>query len=173
MNDSRQKILTERLILRQWRQTDFEPFARFHADPEHSRYVGGPMGRPMSWRYFAGVIGHWVLRGFGFWAVEEKDSKRLIGGVGLWYPEGWPEPELAYWLTPDAQGKGYATEAGLKALETAHEVMRLETLVSYIHPRNDASIQLAERLGAVFEGTIEFLDRGVHRVYRYSLNQQL
>ena len=104
------------------------------------------MSRPMSWRYFAGVIGHWALRGFGFWAVEEKDSKRLIGGVGLWYPEGWPEPELAYWLMPQAQGKGYATEAGLKVIEVAFDVMRLETLVSYMNPENNASIRVAERL---------------------------
>lgn len=86
MKDPMQKMLTERLILRQWRQNAFEPFARFHADPEHSRYVGGPMSRPKSWRYFAGVIRHWMLRGFGFWAVEEKDGERLIGGVGLTSP---------------------------------------------------------------------------------------
>jgi RimJ/RimL family protein N-acetyltransferase len=163
-----QKILTERLILRQWRQSDFEPFARFHANPESSRYVGGPMSRPMSWRYFAGVIGHWTLRGFGFWAVEETDSEQLIGGVGVWYPEGWPEPELAYWLIPEAHGKGYATEAGLKSTAIAFEVMSLQTLVSYINPENDASIRVAERLGGAYDGTIEFPDRGTHLVYRYS-----
>jgi ribosomal-protein-alanine N-acetyltransferase len=168
MKDPLQKILTERLILRQWRPSDFEPFARFHADPEHSRYIGGPMSRPMSWRYFAGVIGHWALRGFGFWAVEEKDSKRLIGGVGLWYPDGWPELELAYWLVPESQGKGLATEAGLKSLEIAFDVMRVETLVSFIRPNNEPSIRVAERLGGVSEGTIEFLERGPHSVYRYS-----
>lgn len=130
------------------------------------------MSRPMSWRYFAGVIGHWALRGFGFWAVEEKDSKRLIGGVGLWYPEGWPEPELAYWLMPQAQGKGYATEAGLKVIEVAFDVMRLETLVSYMNPENNASIRVAERLGGTYEGTIDFLERGAHRVYRYPQEKQ-
>lgn len=163
-----QKVYTERLILRQWGDSDFEQFARFHADPEHSRYVGGPMDRATSWRYFAGVIGHWALRGFGFWAVEEKDSEKLIGGAGLWYPEGWPEPELAYWLIPDAQGKGYAVEACLKSIETAFELMRLPTLVSYIDPSNAPSIRTAERLGGVHEGTAEFLDRGPFVVYRYS-----
>jgi RimJ/RimL family protein N-acetyltransferase len=168
MKDPLQKILTERLILRQWRPSDYEPFARFHADPEHSRYIGGPMSRPMSWRYFAGVIGHWALRGFGFWAVEERDSNRLIGGVGLWYPEGWPELELAYWLMPEAQGKGIATEAGYKSIEVAFDVMRVQTLVSFINPSNEPSIRVAERLGGTDEGTIDFLDRGPHSVYRYS-----
>ena len=115
------------------------------------------------------MIGHWKLRGFGFWAVDERSSNQLVGGVGLWYPEGWPEPELAYWLIPEARGKGYATEAGLKSIEAASEVVRLQTLVSYINPGNDASIRVAERLGGAYGGTLELPDKGTHRVYRYSL----
>ena len=73
---------------------------------------------------------------------------------------------------PQAQGKGYATEAGLKVIEVAFDVMRLETLVSYMNPENNASIRVAERLGGTYEGTIDFLERGAHRVYRYPQEKQ-
>lgn len=68
---------------------------------------------------------------------------------------------------PEMQGKGYATEAALAARNYAFEVVGAETLVSYIHPDNEASKRLAERMGAIAEKTIELLDYGPHMVYRH------
>ena len=42
-----------------------------------------------AWRSMAMVVGHWSLRGFGLWAIEERESGRLAGRVGCWQPEGW------------------------------------------------------------------------------------
>ena len=115
----------------------------------------------------AASIGHWVLRGYGYWAVEEKDTGSFVGSAGLWYPEGWPEIELGYWLMPEMRGKGYATEAALAAHEVAFNTLHVESLVSYIHPENEPSKKLAERMGARAEATIELLDYGPHIVYRH------
>ena len=115
----------------------------------------------------ATLIGHWALRGYGYWAVEEQASGKLVGSVGLWRSEGWPELELGYWLAAEGQGKGYATEAGATARDQAFEVLATETLVSYVHPDNEPSKRVAERLGARYEKTIELLDYGPHCVYRY------
>jgi RimJ/RimL family protein N-acetyltransferase len=43
-------------------------------------------------------IGHWKLKGFGYWAVDEKATNDFVGSVGLWQSPGWPELELGYWL---------------------------------------------------------------------------
>lgn len=161
------ELETERLLLRQWCQEDFEVYAAYYADPELARFIGGACDRPTAWRRLAAEVGHWTLRGFGFWAVEELDSGSLVGCVGLWRPEGWPELELGYWLLPAGQGYGYATEAGLRAREYAYDVLGKRTLVSYIHPDNEPSKRVAERLGARHEATIELLSFGPHCVYRH------
>jgi RimJ/RimL family protein N-acetyltransferase len=161
------ELKTERLLLRQWQQKDFEPYAEYYADEEMARYVGGRSDRPNAWRRMASLIGHWVLRGYGYWAVEEMKTGEFVGCVGLWFPEGWPELELGYWLMRDMQGKGYATEAAVKAREYAFEVLQADTLVSYIHPDNEPSKRVAERLGARYENTIELLEHGPHCVFRH------
>ena len=56
--------------------------------------------------------GHWALRGFGIWAVVERESGELVGRVGLQEPEGWPGVELAWLVTRSRWGRGYAPEAG-------------------------------------------------------------
>ena len=161
------QLETERLLLRHWTEADFEAYAAYYADPELARFIGGVCDRPTAWRRLAAEVGHWTLRGYGFWAVEEKATGELVGSVGLWRPEGWPELELGYWLMPAGQGKGYATEAGLKSREYAYEVLGARTLVSYIHPDNEASKRVAERMGARHEETIELLEFGPHCVYRH------
>ncbi len=158
---------TERLRLRHWRQDDFEEYARFFADAENAKYVGGQMNADEAWRSMALQIGHWRLKGFGCWAVEERESGAFVGCVGLWQSPGWPEMELGYWLAPEKQGKGLAYEAALKCLEFARETLKPPSLVSYIASANAPSIKLAEKLGARYEKTIELLTHGPHRVYRH------
>ncbi len=160
-------IETNRLNLRRWRDEDFEQFAEFYSDEESARYVGGRKTLDEAWRHFALLIGHWQLKGFGYWLVEEKGSSDFVGGVGLWQSAGWPELELGYWLMPHHQGKGYAFEAAAKCKAYAKEVLQADSLVSYIDPSNAPSIKLAESLGAKYEQTIELLKHGPHGVYRH------
>lgn len=161
------RIETERLVLRRWREEDFEPYAAIYADPAASGFIGGPCDRAAAWRRFAAELGHWELRGFGNWALEETGSGRFVGACGPWLPEGWPELELGYWLLPDAHGKGYATEAARAARDHVYDVLRAPTLVSYIAPENVASKHVAERLGARSEATIDLCGFGPHEVFRH------
>ena len=82
-------------------------------------------------------------------------------------PPGGPELELGYWLVKEHQGKGYAVEACLRCIDYAREVLKVGSLVSYIDPRNESSIRLAKRLGAVYEGAIELASHGPHCIYRH------
>jgi RimJ/RimL family protein N-acetyltransferase len=161
------EIESERLLLRPLRESDYEVYADFYADEEMARYVGGVHDGEMAWRRLAMLIGHWTLRGFGYWAVEEKQTGTFVGCVGLWQSAGWPEIELGYAIFRDMQGRGYATEAAVRSRDYAFEVAGIKSLVSYIQPDNEASKRVAERAGARLEKTIELLDFGPHCVYRY------
>ena len=103
------RLATERLQRRKYRQADFDDFAAF-LDTPRSGFNGGPMLRELAWRGLATHPGHWALRGFGFWAVEEKATGAFCGHVGLWHPKGWPEPELG--LGSDGPGRGPGPRAG-------------------------------------------------------------
>lgn len=142
---------TERLFLRALREDDFEAEAAFF-ESERSRLVGGPLPRDQVWRVVAGMIGHWALRGFGFWALEEKASGRYMGRVGLWQPEGWPGVEIGWTLMDHAEGKGFAFEAALVARRYAYEELELTALISLIEGSNTRSEALATRLGAKMGG---------------------
>ena len=155
---------TERLILRQWREDDFEPFARICADPEVMRYLnkeGKPLTRPEVWRNMAFHIGHWALRGYGHWAVEEKASGRFIGRIGFLNPEGWPGFEIGWTLAREYWGRGYASEGARRALHYAFTEMGRDHVISLIHPENRASAKVAERLGEKREGETEVNGIGV------------
>jgi len=160
-------IETERLILRPWTADDFEPFAFYYSDADDARYVGGQKTLDEAWRHFALLIGHWQLKGFGYWAVEEKQTGDFVGCIGLWQSAGWPELELGYWLIKQYHGKGYAYEAAFECREYAKNILHAPSLVSYIDPDNAPSIKLAEALGAKYEETIELLKHGPHGVYRH------
>jgi RimJ/RimL family protein N-acetyltransferase len=145
-------VETERLRLRGWSEADLDPCADMLADPDTARFIGGACGRDDAWRRMAAFIGHWHLRGYGMWALEEKASGRFLGWCGLWNPEGWPEPEVGWSLVPSAQGRGYATEAARRARDYAYRTLGWSTLISLIDLENHASRRVAERLGARLDG---------------------
>ncbi|RKT27934.1 ribosomal-protein-alanine N-acetyltransferase [Roseovarius halotolerans] len=141
---------TERLILREPRESDFEHERDFFAS-DASRFVGGPTQPHQVWRNLAMLMGHWAFRGFGFWGVEEKSSGTYMGRVGLWYPHGWFGREIGWTLMPHATGKGFATEAALAARAHAYDILGWDTAISQIAPENEPSKAVARRLGAGFE----------------------
>lgn len=154
---------TDRLILRMFRESDFEQHARICSDPDVMRFLGEgrPLDRWEAWRSMAMILGHWQLRGFGPWAVEERASGNLIGRIGFFHPDGWPGFELGWVLGRDSWGKGYATEGARRALDYAFTEMDRDHVISLIHPDNTPSIKVAERLGEKVEGQTEIFGHGV------------
>lgn len=144
-------IETERLILRGPGAEEFEAHAAFIAS-ERSRYVGGPQDRFQAWRGFMASIGHWVLRGYGFWTAELRETGQIAGRMGFLNNDGWPEPELGWHLYDGFEGKGLASEGVRAARSYGARHFGLNGVVSFIAPDNTRSITMAERLGAVNEG---------------------
>jgi len=138
---------TERLVMREWRRSDFDAYAAANADAEVQRFLGGPQDREQSWRTLALQIGHWELRGYGQWALERREDGRMIGRAGLWNPEGWFGVEVGWKLARHAWGQGYATEAATAAITWGFDHLGVDRLISVINPENSASLSVADRLG--------------------------
>jgi RimJ/RimL family protein N-acetyltransferase len=144
-------VETERLTLRVFEERDFDDYARWHADDETMRYVGGkPMSREDAWRSMATMVGHWTLRGYGMWAVVERASQQLVARVGLWRPEGWPGVEVGWMTSPAARRRGFALEAARASLQWGFANLAVDRIVSVIHVDNAPSIALAKALGESF-----------------------
>ena len=146
-------IETERLILREVdAERDFEAWAKTMADENTMRYMGGKvLDRADAWRNMAAVIGHWSIRGYGFFSLEDRSSGEWVGRVGPWYPEGWPEPEVGWAISPDHLRKGYAVEAGRASIDYAFNTLGWPRVVHVILEENEASIAVARKLGSTLD----------------------
>ncbi|WP_208350794.1 GNAT family N-acetyltransferase [Pseudaestuariivita rosea] len=138
---------TERLILRGPVMEDF-PACRDFFMSDRAAGVGGAVGETEAFRRFATLAGHWHLKGFGWWMIEEKGKP--VGICGIHHPPVKEHMELG-WSLFSGEGRGLAYEAALAARRYAYAVLNPEKLVSYILMDNTRSIALAERLGAVCE----------------------
>lgn len=157
---------TERLVMRGPAPRDCEGFIAYFTS-DRARFTSGPLERSAAWRLFAVELGHWVIRGFGMWAVTMRGDDKCVGFVGCWRPDGWPENELGWILWPEAEGRGIAYEAACAARRCAYQRFGWTTAVSYIAFENDRSAALAERLGAVRDDAAARPPSGGCFVYRH------
>lgn len=142
---------TARLVLRPLRESDTDAYAEMMADPEVARFLTPdqkPLSAADSWRQVAMLLGHWQLRGFGMWAVAERDRPdALVGRLGPHQPGGWPDFEIGWGLARSVWGRGYATEGAAAAMRYAFEVLNRPRVISLIDPHNVRSAAVARRLG--------------------------
>ncbi|WP_299208122.1 GNAT family N-acetyltransferase [uncultured Tateyamaria sp.] len=159
-------LTTERLTLRVPQPQDAETFIAFYKT-DRAKYVGGPKDDRRGWDFFCTEIGHWVMNGFGMFVVTYHNDDTPLGIVGHWYPNTWPEKEVG-WVLFDAkhEGKGIAFEAATACIDHAWNTLNWDTIVSYIAHGNDASVALAERLGAVRDDKAEEPGKEAY-VYRH------
>ena len=160
-------LTTERLRLRAFQANDLDAYAEMQANPEVMRYLvaGRTSTRAEVWRTMATSLGGWALRGYGMFAVEVEGH--CAGWAGVLHPLEWPEPELAYSLDQPFWGRGIATEAVRAARAWAFTRLDVTRLASFIMSDNARSARVAQKLGAVRDGTTTIrgfaVDWWVHR----------
>ncbi|MCF8173621.1 MAG: GNAT family N-acetyltransferase [Burkholderiaceae bacterium] len=162
-----QRLETERLVLRMFVEEDWRALHEHYSDAECVRFTfGRAQSEAGSWRAMASMLGHWQLRGYGPYALEEKATRLVLGTVGLWYPIDWPEPEIKWALARRHWGQGYASEAVRAVQAMAGDSLPGLPPISFINSANAASIRLALAVGATLERETEFRGACWH-VYRH------
>lgn len=162
-------IETERLRLVPPEPRHFDAFAALLADPEFVRHLEiAPCSRLEAHRSFCAMIGHWQLRGWGGFLLEERTTANFVGRVGISDWEGWPEPELGWSVIPAAWGRGYAVESARAVLDFVRGLGRTTQLASFVRASNAQSIRVAEKLGATYARDIELFGKSA-RVYVHTL----
>jgi RimJ/RimL family protein N-acetyltransferase len=144
-------LRTKRLLLRRWTGDDREVFADINADPEVMRYRFKPLTRQESYDLVDNIEACFDQHGFGQWAVERIDDRRVIGFIGLEVADDGapfsPPVHIGWHLARDAWGSGYATEGATAALDYVFEVVGLPEVVSHTTIANERSQAVMRRLG--------------------------
>ena len=145
------ELETPRLRLRQWRESDREPFAALNADAEVMEFFPALLDRPASDAMAERCEALIAQRGWGLWAVELRGSAPFIGYVGLHKPTAElpfnPCVEIGWRLARPHWGRGLATEAARAALAFAFDTLELPEIVSFTSLPNLRSQAVMRRLG--------------------------
>lgn len=156
-------LTTARLVLRPLTQADFAVYAGF-VTSDRTGFMGGPHDLSTAWAWFCKDVAGWDLLDMGGLLVTHQGGP--VGQVALSGGPDFPEPELGWFLFAGYEGQGFATEAAGALRDWARG--RLASIVSYIDPKNAASIKVARRLGAVLDVAALTPHNAPTGVYRYA-----
>jgi ribosomal-protein-alanine N-acetyltransferase len=153
-------IETDRLVLREWRQADREPFAALNADPRVVEFLPQALSREESDALVDRIVRGWAEDGVGQWAVERREDGAFIGFTGLalmvFEAPFTPAVEVGWRLAAEAWGHGYATEAARAALRFGFVTRSLDEIVSFTVPANVRSRAVMGRLGMTRDPADDF-----------------
>ncbi|NDC59212.1 MAG: N-acetyltransferase [Alphaproteobacteria bacterium] len=148
------RIETERLLLRPPHRDDFEAWPLMAADEGVRANDGTAQDGRESWSQLLAVAGHWSIMGWGALCAFERSTGRFIGRFGPSKPFGWPCIEVGWMLLPEFQGKGFALEGAVAAMDFAFFELNEARVIHTIRPANIASQKVAQRLGSTNLGPI-------------------
>jgi ribosomal-protein-alanine N-acetyltransferase len=148
---------TSHLFLRPWTLEDADELFHILQEPDILEYFPPTtFTLEKTQHYINHQLKHWQERGYGHWAVTLKNDSRLVGWDGLEYLPETGENEVAYLLSHQAWGRGFATQAALAAVRYGFETAGLGAIIGLVHPGNIGSIRVLEKCG------LTFLDRKVY-----------
>lgn len=176
-------LLTERLILRDWREEDRAPFAAMNADPQVMRFFPETLTEAESNKIVDRLKASYAETGMTFFATEEQATGRFVGLIGLrQVPQHLPIApvvELGWRLIADVWGRGYAPEAARALLQIGFEEFDQELLVAYTTPPNAPSRRVMEKIGMVRDKDRDFdhpelpADHPMRRHVVYSIDRDI
>ncbi len=153
-------LTTTRLLLRDWKNTDREPFAALNADPRVMRFMPTCLAANESDALLDRIQEQFRKHGCGLFATELRTSGAFIGFIGLAVPEFkakfTPCVEVGWRLSAENWNQGLATEGAQAVLRHAFEILKLSELVSFTVPANLASRRVMEKIGMVHSSSDDF-----------------
>jgi ribosomal-protein-alanine N-acetyltransferase len=155
-----EKLTTERLILRRWRETDREPFQAINADPRVMEFFPAVLTPRETDKAIARIEQHFETHSFGLYAAELIEARAFIGFVGLSVPTFeapfMPAVEIGWRLAFAHWGRGLAAEGAQTVVRHAFETLELPDLVSFTSTANSRSRRVMENIGMVHDPAGDF-----------------
>jgi RimJ/RimL family protein N-acetyltransferase len=153
-------LVSDRLILRHWRPSDREPFARLNADPQVMQFLPRLLSPAESDTAAQRIEDHFRRHGFGLYAAELRERSAFIGFIGLSIPafkaRFSPCIEIGWRLAVEHWGQGLATEGARAVAQHAFRELSLEEIVSFTVPANTRSRRVMEKLGMTHNPAEDF-----------------
>lgn len=147
-------ITTQRLVLRDWRESDREPWAALNADPEVREYFPEALTRAQSDESFDRISAGLVTQRWGLWAVEHDGV--FLGFASLAVPSFREGVEIGWRFASHAWGRGFATEAARAVLDFGFTELDLAEIISFTAAGNMRSRAVMERIGMAHDSADDF-----------------
>lgn len=155
-----QRLITERLVLRRWRDSDRLPFRSLNADLEVMELMPGTLDAEESDQLMDRIDLHFEQHGFGLFAAALRRENVFVGFIGLSVPTFdapfMPAVEIGWRLAAEHWGGGLATEGAREVLRYGFESIGLNSIVSFTVPQNVSSRRVMEKLGMIHDPGDDF-----------------
>jgi len=147
-------ILTPRLELRPFHESDIEGIAALLADREATRFIGSVRSREVAAESVRTMRDAFAARGWGTLAVVQRGEEGCVGYCGVRPLPHTAEIEIAFALQQRCWNRGYATEAASASIDTAFISLRIRSIVATVYPDNKPSLRVLEKLGMKLESEV-------------------
>ncbi|MBY0121652.1 GNAT family N-acetyltransferase [Bacillus sp. S/N-304-OC-R1] len=145
---------TSRLLMRDWEETDLEPFCRLNADEKVMTYFPKSLSIDETYMFYKSILSEFKECGFGLYAVELKENKEFIGFIGFhratFEAEFTPCIEIGWRLKKEVWGKGYATEGAAACLQYGFNELGFSDVYSFTADINEPSKNVMNKIGMNF-----------------------
>jgi len=155
-----QRLVSERLVLREWETGDAEAALGSYGDEQVARWLSPAMDRVQDSSAMRALLARWadedarMLPPAGHWAIERLDDGQLVGGASLLPLHPDEEFEIGWAVHPQAWGHGYATESGLALARWAFS-QGIEQVIALVRPANTRGLAVVRRIGMEWVGETE------------------
>lgn len=152
------QLETERLILREFEEADWEAVLAYQRDPLYLRYNAWEGRTPEDVQAFVGMFlaQQRVHPRLKFqWAAVTKADGRLIGNCGIRREKATErEAEIGYEFSPAEWGRGYAGEATRAVVAYGFAELGVHRVSAWCIAENHGSARVLEKLGMQLEGRL-------------------
>ena len=144
-------IETPRLILRDWQESDIQPFYKMNSNERTMEFFLNPLNEEESLAFYHRIKDEFGTCGYGLYAVERKDNHEFIGFTGFhrftFNADFAPGVEIGWRLKPEAWGNGFAPEAAKACLEYAKKNLEFSEVYSFTALPNKRSERVMQKIG--------------------------
>lgn len=162
-------IKTDRLVFREFAQTDIDNLFLLLSDPIVMRHCSGPIDIAVAQKWLDLTIEAYKRYGYDYWAVYEKGKGHFLGQIGILNQKIDDKPEdcLAFMIGQKYWNKGYATEGAIACIDYAFKSLKLEKLIATVEPENLQSICVLRKIGMKYVKDTNYANKNAH-VYSIS-----